>query len=322
MRNRPAVVGGFILGALGLAVAVILLFGGIQLFPDTARAVVFFDESIAGLNVGAPVTFNGVRIGEVKEIGVQISSDTMTVQIPVYLELRRKEITWKGRVLRGKPDFERLINAGLRAQLAVESLVTGQLRIDLILQPGRPARLVGIVPDVMEIPTIPSALGQLRHELTNLPLSELVQTAQTTLVSLGRLSDNLDKQLDPLSESARRTLDAATETLQTTNEAVRKLQGDASAALGNLNPLFVDARHQLGVRGDELGRTLRASDQALSQAQLLLGSLNSITEPQSAVRGDLEAAARDLAASANSLHNFAQTIERHPDSLLLGRSSK
>jgi paraquat-inducible protein B len=322
MSNKPAVVGGFILGALALAVVGILLFGGIRLFPDTARAVVFFDESIAGLNVGAPVTLNGVRIGEVKEIGVQLSTDTLKAQIPVFVEIQRKEIKWEGKELRGKADFERLVKAGLRAQLAVESLVTGQLRVDLAFHPNTPFKLVGTMPNVLEIPSIPSMLTQLRNELSQLPLSELAVTAQNALASLGRLSDHLDSQLGPLTQSAQRTLDTATQTLQTTDEAVRKLQADASIALQNLNPLLVDARRHLDERGAELSLALTASDRTLRQAEILLGGLNGLAAPRSPVRTNLEAATRDLAATASSLHNFAQTIERNPDALLLGRSSR
>ena len=71
MSARPAVVGAFILGALGLAVAAILFIGGVRLFATTSRVVVFFNESVAGLDVGAPVTFNGVRIGSVQSMAIR-----------------------------------------------------------------------------------------------------------------------------------------------------------------------------------------------------------------------------------------------------------
>jgi paraquat-inducible protein B len=256
MRARPAIVGGFILGALGLGVAAILFFGGVQLFATTSRVVVFFDESVAGLEIGAPVTFHGVRIGSVQNIAIQFSTSTMTARIPVFLELHSKQITWEGKKLGGSvADYERLVQAGLRAQLALQSVLTGQLRVDLEFRPGTPARLVGTEPSVPEIPSVPSELGRLRNQLTNLPLRELSDAAQRALTSLGSLADHLDRKLDPLVDSAQRTADAATRTLQTTDQAVSRVQADASTTLGDLDSLLVDTRHQLDARGDELGRS-------------------------------------------------------------------
>jgi paraquat-inducible protein B len=271
---------------------------------------------VAGLEVGAPVTLNGVRIGSVQSVSVQFSTAAMTTRIPVFLELERGRVQWEGRNLTDNPaDWEKLIQAGLRAQLAMQSLVTGQLRVDLRFRPGTPAKLVGAVGNVPEVPEAPSLIQQFSEELSNVPLRELADTAQDALASLKRLSDHLDGKLDPL-------LDGMRQTLQTTDEAVRTLQAEGSATLQNLNPLLIDARRQLGVRSDELGRVLTASDRTLREAETLLQSLNGMTEPRSALRDDLEASARDLAASAQSLRSFAETVERRPNALLLGRSSR
>jgi paraquat-inducible protein B len=323
MRARPAVVGGFILGALGLLAAGILFFGSLRLFATTSRVVVFFSESVAGIEVGAPVTFHGVPIGSVKSIALQFSTDNMTARIPVLLELQPERITWQGRKLSGSlADYQRLVQAGLRAQLALQSLLTGQLRVDLDFRPGTPARLVGAIPGVPEIPTIPSELGQLRNQLANLPLRELADSAQRALTSFGHLSDHIDARLDPLLDSVHRTADTATRTLQTANEAVRRVQGDASTALHDADSLLLDARRQLDARSGELGHTLTASDRAVRQAETFLGSLNGLAEPRSPFRGDLEAAVRDLAATASALRDFAGTIERNPNSLLMGRRAR
>ena len=96
MPSRSAVVGAFVLGALALGVAAILLFGGSRLFTPTARAVVFFEGSVAGLDVGAPVTFRGVRLGSVIRITLNYSPSTGTARIPVTIEVEPDRITWEG----------------------------------------------------------------------------------------------------------------------------------------------------------------------------------------------------------------------------------
>ncbi|KVA16974.1 MlaD family protein [Burkholderia ubonensis] len=324
MTPRPAVVGGFILGALALGVAGILFFGGTQLFATSSRAVVFFSESVAGLDVGSPVTFHGVRIGSVKRIAVYFSSDTMTAKIPVYLEFQStNQLVWEGKKFGGAAsDFERLVKAGLRAQLTLQSFVTGQLRVDIDFRPGTPAQTTGTITDIPEIPSIPSDLDQLRNQLAGLPLRELSETAQQALASLARLSHHFDAVLDPLAQSAMRTTDAATQTLHTTDDAVRQVQADAAIALHDLDSLLVDARSQLDARSGELSRTLAETDRAARQAEVLLDSLNGLAEPRAQFRSDLEATARDLAVSAGHLRNFAETVERNPNALVIGRSPR
>jgi paraquat-inducible protein B len=318
---RPAVVGGFILGALALAVAAILFFGGMRWFGSQARVVVFFPESVANLDVGAPVTFNGVRIGSVESISVHVSAHTMSARIPVYLQIDPHRVIWEGRPF-SAGDNEELVKAGLRAQLALQSMITGQQRVDFLFRPDTQAQRVGSGTDVPEIPAIPSEFGELRSQLSGLQLRELTETAQRTLASLGKLASHLDAEVDPLMEHVVRTTDAATHTLGTADQAVQKLQTEASVALHDLDGLLLAAHQQVDGLGGQLGHTLASFDHTMQKAQVLLDSLNGMTEPSSELRGDLQATVRDLAASASSLRNFAETIERHPNALVMGRSSQ
>ena len=177
MSVRPGIVGAFILGATGVGVAGILFFGGTRMFSETRHAVAYFSESVAGLEVGAAVTFHGVRIGQVKNVALEFSAETMSVRIPVVLEFQPEQITWEGgkRLAEDAKDFERLVRAGLRAQLQMQSFVTGQVRVDLDFQPETPMRLTGASTNLPEIPTVPSELGQLFSQLSKLRLQDLAE---------------------------------------------------------------------------------------------------------------------------------------------------
>ncbi|MBV8915632.1 MAG: MCE family protein, partial [Acetobacteraceae bacterium] len=189
MAARPAIVGGFVLGALALAAAAVILFGGSRLFATTSRAVTFFEGSVAGLDVGAPVTFRGVRLGSVVRVALAFDPATRIARIPVTIEIEPDRITWEG-ARPGTADYSRLVAAGLRAQLASQSFVTGQLRVDLDFRPDTPIRMVGDT-GLPEIPAIPSELEQLRSKLTELPLRDLVDAAQRALNSVDRLATHL-----------------------------------------------------------------------------------------------------------------------------------
>jgi paraquat-inducible protein B len=320
---RPAVVGAFIIGAFGLTVFLILFFGGTHWFSGGSRVVVFFHESIAGLDTGAPVTLRGAPIGLVKSITIRLSPDAITARIPVVLELQADKVTWEdNKRAGGVVDFKRLVEAGLRAQLALQSFITGQLRVDLDVRPETPVELVGRDEGLPEIPTIESDLGHFREEVTKLKLKELTEAGQRALSAVERLADHFDDEVGPLSVSVHTTLDAATNTLKDVDEAVRRVQAEASTALHDADLLLVDAHRQVDNRGGELSRALISADRAVNQAEIFLRSLNSLAEPRAQFRGNLEAAVRDLAATASSLRSFAETVERNPNSLLLGRGSR
>jgi len=278
--NKPAMIGGFTLGAFALAVAAILFFGTSGIFDKVSTAVVFFHESVAGLEIGAPVTFHGVTIGSVKSISLQVSSKDMSANIPVIIDIDSNKIVWEDKKLQSKEDFQRLVKAGFSAQLAVQSLVTGQLRIDLGLRPDVPSQTVGLMPDVSEIPSIPSDIDQIKNKLSDLPIRELALTAQQALTSIDKLSKHIDAEITPLVSNVNKTANAATLTLNTVNEAVHGLQI-------KLDPLLV--------------------------------SLDTLSGAHAPFRNNLEATARDLAASASSLRNFSHTLERDPSVLLTGR---
>jgi paraquat-inducible protein B len=96
MTTTPAAVGGFILGGLAIVVVAILFFGGGETFTPKTKAVVYFQGSVGGLTVGAPVTFRGVAIGSVARVALLVDPSTLTARIPVYLQLEPDRVTLVG----------------------------------------------------------------------------------------------------------------------------------------------------------------------------------------------------------------------------------
>jgi phospholipid/cholesterol/gamma-HCH transport system substrate-binding protein len=323
MAAKPAIIGGFVLSGLALGVAAILLFGSLRLFSRTQQAVVFFQGSVSGLVVGAPVTFRGVPVGKVKRILLRLDVKDLTVRIPVYIEIDAESVSMdNGHFSAGDAGVERMVKAGLKAQLNTSSFITGQLQVDLDLRPDVEAVHTGIGLDVPEIPAIPSQLAGLKDELSGLHLQQLGDSAQRTLVSIERVSDQLGDKIGPLIANVQNTSDTARVMLQTTTEAVRQIQVDTARTLSDIDRLAVEGRQQLTARGSELSRVLVGIDHAAHQADTLMVSLNDMTSPRSQMRGDLEAAIRDLAATASSLRNFSREVERNPSLILTGKSER
>jgi paraquat-inducible protein B len=309
-RSKPVVVGSFILGALALGVIAILVFGGMNLFARKLRVVVVFSDSVAGLEVGAPVTFHGARIGRVEGMQLHIDVRRQTSWLPVYLDLDLDRIAWaNGSVGGRRADLQAAVDSGLRAQLVSQGLVGGDMSVNLDYRPGTPAPLAGHAEDAFEIPTVPSDLQDLKDQLLKLNLPEIGQQAREVLTSVQLVTEELGARIGPLADDLQTTLLTAT-------DAVHRLQLDSSRTLGDVDRLANESRRQIATNGDDLDRVLKTAEEATGRADTLIASLNDMTSP----RGDLQASLRDLAASAGSLRGLTHDLERDPLATLLRRS--
>jgi len=321
--SAPALVGGFVLGGFALAVAAVLFFGGGELFSRTTRAVVYFEGSVGGLSLGAPVTFRGVQVGSVTGVALVIDVGHMTARIPVDLKLESDRVRLDDQVAGSgsQPMLRRLIDAGLHAKLISESFVTGQMEVELDLNPEAPAHFVtGNTGSVPEIPAVASDFEAFRRQITHAPIRETLEQAERTMATIETVAAHLDADLGPLMSRINHGLDSVTETLDTGRASIVRVQQDASAMLLQGNHLARDGREQLASRGTELERVLESADRALHSANSLFVSADSLVAPRSREREDLDVALRDLADAISSMRSFAQAVDRNPSILLRGRA--
>lgn len=321
-QTRSSVLtGAFVLGAFLLLTVGILAFGGRALTERKVPAVIYFDENLAGLQVGSPVTFRGVQIGEVTRISILFDNGDVSAQVPVEVELTPDKVTFTdGSALQmDRREVDRLIRAGLRAQLANVSFVTGQKRIDLLFKPEDPPRLLGLGGSRFEIPAVGSVAGNLQQQVADLRIQELAETTEATLVSIKTLAENLNRVAPPLAESALATSDQARETLKVAQGAALTLDTEGAATLVSVRQLSEEGRAQLSDRGEELSYVLLSAGSAAERLDSASQQLEDLARPGAPLRSDLEATARDLADTASSLRGFSREIEENPSALLLGR---
>ncbi|WP_428542021.1 MlaD family protein [Rhodopila sp.] len=317
--SKQAAVGAFVLGGIVLALAAIVLFGNFALFNPSIRAAIVFQNSIAGLSIGAPVTFRGVRVGAVESIGIEFDPKTSVAYIPVTVRLEPGHALVTHTPSDTNVDLPALINRGLRAELNVQSFVTGQSQIDLDFDPTSAPVLHPDIASLPEIPTRQSTLQKAQEQLSQLPLRDLADNATATLQSLRGLAEKLDKDLPPLVESLTATSNRSSQTVDTTNQAIRDLQARLDSTLGSIGQLASSGDQQLNQRGAELHTLLDASNQTMVQVRDLMGDVRGLTSNRAASRANLESTLRDLAAAAASLRGFANDVEHNPQLLLTGR---
>lgn len=353
-RANPALIGGFVVGAIILAVTALVLLGGGRLFRHTRELVAYFEGSVKGVSIGAPVTFQGARIGAVTDVRVVVDDAKGTIVTPVFFEIDGGRLTDAvGGKYTAKADGQArmrgLFERGLRAQLEMQSFVTGQVGVALDFHPKAPIRLTGLSKDHLEVPTVPSDIEKLTRTIQNLPVEELaiaaketletvreiVQSPETrqTLRSLNNaarrseealaaaegLARRVDGQVEPLmaeiratAQSARGALAEAQATLTRLTPSVETALKTADSTLKDYQTLARNTDERLGKLTVGLDRTLAGLDRTLRGADEVIGE-------GSAVRAGLETALDDLSEAAQSIRVLADYLERNPNSLVFGK---
>jgi paraquat-inducible protein B len=231
-RANPTLIGGFVIGAIALTVVTILLLGGGPLFVQHPNFVMYFQESVKGLTVGAPVTFNGVKIGTVKNISVEADLKSRQLLVPVIVELEPERMTLvHGTAAEAREKFgmRTLIDLGLRAQLQLQSLLTGQLYIQVDFYPDKPATFVAKNTSIPEIPTIPTPLQEIRQKFENFPISQVLDDVSNTMRALNKLTNSAEIP------KAMKNLNETMVSLDATLVSVRNTIGEGSPIVYQLN---------------------------------------------------------------------------------------
>jgi paraquat-inducible protein B len=324
----PKLIGAFVLGAILLIIAGVIVLGGGKFFKRTTPVVMYFQGSVSGLSVGSAVNFRGVRVGQVTNVFIRYQPDSSDpLIIPVFAELSADNIQLilthaeKKEIRMGSGDTLRaLIDQGLRAQLALPSLVTGQATVSLDLFPGTPANFVDTYPDRVEIPTVPSTLQevqatlqQLYNKISQLPLDELVEDTRTLIKGANRLVN------DPMVAQA---VANASQAMTDLRQAARTLDGRIGPVISSIETTSDTANRTLKSAQEAIAGTdamLQAAQQALLQADRTLKTANTVIQPGGPVNYELINALKETAAAARSLRDLADQLQRSPNSLLFGR---
>jgi paraquat-inducible protein B len=300
-------IGVFVVVAVTLMAASLVVFGSGKFFQRTQNYVVYFDGSIKGLSVGSPVLWQGVHIGSVTSIVILTDLVKGKSQIPVLLQILPDEF----KVVRGERDPKKnlatLIQRGLRAVLVTQSFITGQLAIEVGFYPGTPIvmrrSLDNEYAEYMEIPTIPSTTQRLTEALEKLDLAALekhlesaldgiakfvndpalnasIQGLKETLRDARKLVNRVDRQVDPLARGAKKTV-------KDVGNLARNLDGRVSGVSTSLDKTLSDARG------------------FISQDSPLIV--------------DLQNTLQELARMSRSIRQLADYLDQHPEALIRGK---
>jgi paraquat-inducible protein B len=357
-RANPKLIGAFVVGAVALAVIGVLLLGGGKFLTQKRTFVAYFEGSVKGLNVGAPVEFQGVRVGAVTDIQLQFLTAEGEFRIPVFFQIEPGKMTQVGRPIELHGQLLKpLIARGLRAQLEMQSVVTGQLAVQLGFYPDTPIRLVGDG-KVPEIPTVPTMLQEVAQNVTQalteirqLPIAHLVgqlahsaeglnalirspevtalirslnATAQVTERSLTRIDEQIAPEVRGL---VKNTLEAATALLRDSQQLVRRVDAQvapmSSGLLKTLDAVRATLHDSQQLVRHVDARVTPMTDNLMetsTRVRAMIARLQQVVDGDVVrVLQDANKTLQELSQAARSARLLTDYLERNPDSLVYGK---
>jgi Paraquat-inducible protein B len=334
---NPAVIGGFTVGAIVLLVLALLIFGaGKEFNANKVRYVVFFDSSLNGLEIGAPVKMQGVKIGQVTDISLQIDSKRGILYKPVVLEVDRTALSGTGgQALHKAEEYDelkanrdKLVANGMRARLETQSLLTGLLYVDLNFYPNKPPAYVDLqYKDLLELPGVPPTSDEIRNtaeevaeKLRSLPLDEIVQDLAGSLREIKTILG---------SDDIKRSRVALADTLEELNKASKILNNHLGPILKDSNDTIVSTQalvkdtqamvqaldRHMPTLLNNTDKTLEAARATMNQAQQSLQTMDNAVGPESVLIDALDS----VKYAARAIRDLGDYLQRHPESLLSGK---
>jgi len=298
-------IGGFLIIALFLLIASLVVFSTTNFFAKTQKFVLYFNEPVKGLDVGSPVLFQGVSVGSVVSIDIIADPVKQQAEIPVIIqiELDRFKFRKPGEILNPQKDMPLLIKRGFRGTLAMQSLVSGKFLIELDFYPDSPLVLKNINKEYIEIPTIPSTTSKLTRALDKLDIEAIQKKLEFAMEGIGKLTNNPD-----LAASFQRLKETLGDARGLVKRVDRQVDPVANGMRNTVKDIGTLARNING----RVGGVATSLEKTLADAR-------GVISPDSQLVVDLENTLKEFSAMSRSLEQLADYLEQHPETLIRGK---
>ncbi len=307
-KANARAVGGFVIGAVLLAVGAVGVFGSGRFFEERGTVVAFFEGSLMGLRVGAPVEMRGVQIGTVTEFWAQVDPETLEFTFPVLMEIEQSRIRGISDADEDDDRLPELIENGLRAQLVTQSLVTGQQSIQMQFLPETEVKFVETDLPYRQVPTVPSAFEEIADDV-----GEVIKRANVLLDRVnGILSDDNRAQVDEILANVSNTTDELQKGVNSLNDLIV----DAGAVMDNIKDSNPKLQELL-----DTGEATLESYKALAERSTALVEENRKGMKDFTTTGlyELTNLAIDAQGAIEQFRRVMEEMERDPARFFLGK---
>lgn len=329
IKFSPSVVGLFVLGAALLAIVGLLSFGGVNFFHKPMRFVVYFDESIHGLDRGSPVKLRGVRVGRVIDLNVRYNEKTNRSLVAVICEFESNRIIDEhGHFvdIRTSAELQGFVDRGLRAQLGFLGFATGLLFVELDFFDVKefPAPAESKDPLLVSVPAVPSTItaslasvNEILADLKRVDFAGLSRDVRGLIADLRKQLATLNlaelnSELIKTSQSVRAL---------TTSPEIPKVLANLNVALEQFNKTLVHIDSQVEPAGVKLNEVLVEARNVLKTIDDAAASGRNFINNQHGVSEEAMRTMAKLGDAAEAIQQLADFIERNPNAFLTGRKA-
>lgn len=318
-KNNSFAIGAFIVGALLVVFFALLFFSGGRIFSQKEHVIMYFEGSVQGLQVGAPIKLKGVVLGEITDIQINFQSDDKPALTAVTADLHLQKISSKG----AEANKEFLVDAirqGLRAQLNYQSFLTGLLYVELDFSPEIPAQLYHFQRDLLELPTIATDFEEISKSLQKINVKDLVD-------KLGKLTSDLNQLVE--SGALANTLTSVKSAADSIDTTARNLSAEAKAANQQLTlttleltKLMRSLNQQVPGISNNINTSLTELQQSLENVNKTAQTLNGTLAEDSPLIYQLQQTLKEVSRSANAVRDLGITLDEQPEALWRGRTKQ
>lgn len=325
-RMLYARVGALVLVGIVLAVAFVLFLAGGRGLQATDVFESYFDESVQGLDVGAPVRYRGVAIGRVTKIGLVASEYPRTSGEALSVGFQSVFIRFAVALpqIGDMPDVGQAVQLGLRSRITAQGITgVNYLELDFVQADRYPVVQPPWTPRNPVIPGIPSTVAQvtsaaemLMRRLADIPIDQIGTDIAGLLANLNNQTGEGDLAM---------TLREAAQTMALLRTAVQG--ADLQGALGEFRAAATDARALLNnpnIRATLASTAGAAADLQRAAQRLPVAvegferTLRSARETTVDIQSELLPILIDLRATTASLRATAEQLRSSPSQLLFG----
>ncbi|WP_257265864.1 MlaD family protein [Endozoicomonas sp. ONNA2] len=310
-KSLSVSVGLFVILIITMTVALVLFLNANGFSRKVVQHYqVLFDSSIKGLNVGAPVTLRGVKIGEVVTIKTKLYHNQQKVLNDVTIAMYPDAISEQGK----SSDHNvlgQLLKQGLSAQIGLQSVLTGLLYIEVDFFDALP-QMQPVATEYPQIPTVPNNLEEFIERFESIDMAEMASSLTEVLDNLARLTGDgrLNKLIDDV-DQAFVSMEAMSNEMSTSMAGIRNEFASMSQDAGEVTTLL---KNQLPAATQQLNETMR-------QLQATMSAVEETLAPDAPLVYQLTQSAKDISRASRAVDDLAGLLQRQPDSIIFGRHS-
>ncbi|EHQ52045.1 Mammalian cell entry related domain-containing protein [Ectothiorhodospira sp. PHS-1] len=314
--------GLFIVGAFAATVVILLALGVGALLRPKLMMETYFDGSIQGLDVGAPIKLRGVTIGEVSQISftyahyqkeLPVADRAQYVMVRGWL--RPDLLSTPVREVDTKDELALFVERGLRVRMTSQG-VTGInfLELDFFDADTFTPVVIDWTPEYLYIPSAPSTMTQFLQYADNIMRRVDRMDVESILHNIERFTINLNELVEGVDSG--QLMRELTGSLEQTHDILKRVQRLADS------PQLARIPEDLGATAQNLRRLsespeIRQSLEGLTRSlDQLKGTVGRADDLIAGHEQDIAASLDNLRAMTDNLRALTEDLRRHPGAIL------